>query len=300
MRNILYLFVMFFFAVSCSGAAETSQIVEEYNQTTDFSRSEADLQFSVISDGLRNAVSIDYVSTENSLYIVEQGRNRILKLTTGGIRTDSVGTRGSGDSRFDAPSSIDATNGLQVFVADRNNARIQVFERRLAYLSTITPPSDRQGINPVFFRPEAISVNSFGDIFVYDGESQQILKYDRNGRFQLVVSLSVFDLETPLRSIQSFEDRLYLLERDRGLIHEITAQGGYRGFSPASQGLKAMYIYEDQIWGVTNNDLIVFNLNGRPIHRYSHNVTGNVTGVAVSRSRVFILTANTLKSVSKP
>lgn len=301
MRIILQLMVIAFVALACSGQAKTSHSTEEDIFRKEVAeRSDAELQFITIDSGLRSVVAIDYVSTDNSLFIVEQGRNRILKIDERGVRTDSLGRRGLGDYRFDAPSSIDATNGLQIFVADRNNARVQIFERRLSYLSTITPPSDRQGINPVFFRPEAIAVNNFGDIFVYDAESEQLLKYDRNGRFQLSVSLSVFDLELPIRSITSFEDRLFLLEKGRGLFHEITAQGGYRGFAAASSGLRAFYIHGEQIWGATDSDLIVFNLNGRPLHRFTHNITSRIQGIAVSRNQVYVVTSAALKTIEKP
>ncbi|MCH8556178.1 MAG: hypothetical protein LAT84_00080 [Balneolia bacterium] len=301
MRIVLQLLMMAFGALACSGQAETSHIAEDENVSSQVvERTDAELQFRTINSGFRSAVAIDYVSTDNSLFVVEQGRNRILRIDDRGVRTDSVGSRGLGDYRFDAPSSIDATNGLQIFVADRNNARVQVFERRLSYLSTITPPSDRQGINPVFFRPEAVTVNNFGDIFVYDAESEHLLKYDRNGRFQLSVSLSVFDLELPLRSIASFEDRLFLLEMGRGLFHEITAQGGYRGFAAASSGVRAFYVRGEKIWGATDTDLIVFNLNGRPLHRFTHNITADIQGIAVSRNQVYIITSGALKAIEKP
>ena len=118
----------------------------------------------VLADGLRDAVAIDAVPGQNRIFVVELGRHRLLVLDGSGARIDSVGVRGRSDYRFDGPADVDATNGLQVFVTDRNNARIQRFDRRLSYLSTISPATQSSS-GAGFFRPGPVAVNAFGEIF---------------------------------------------------------------------------------------------------------------------------------------
>jgi hypothetical protein len=297
MKNVLSLFLILLLA-GCSGSGQT----EDRSEARDIQtlREGADLEFRLIDTGYRNAVSIDYTSSDDVLFIVEQGRNRILRLSSDGIRTDSVGSRGSGDYRFDRPSSVDATNGLQIFVADQNNARIQLFERRLSYISTIRAPGDRQGINPVFFSPALVTVNSFGDVFVYDAESGQILRYNRNGRFDLAIPLSVTEFEGRAGTLDTHEDRLFIGERESGLLHEFSARGAYRGFLPASRGFRSIYIKAGRIWGADNESVKVLNLNGRELFSFSHNVPDEISGIAVSRRQIFLLTQSGLYSAENP
>jgi len=303
MRKIIYLIALFgFTSLSCTGSQESStpEHLEHATMGVLDGKSDADLLFYALDGGYRNARSIDYVSSEDHLYIVEQGRNRFLRLTSDGLRIDSVGSRGVSDYRFDSPEYIDATNGFQIFIADKNNSRVQLFGRRLAYLSSIIPPSERQGINPVFFSPTAVTANTFGDVFIYDSESHHILKYDRNGRFQLSFPLSLFEVDLPLRALVSLEDRLYITEHDSGLMHILTTQGGYKGFAAGSEGLRGIYVRNERIWGVTADRILVFNTNGRLLHSFSHNINEPVQGIAVSSSRIFVLTSSSLSAVQTP
>jgi len=219
-----------------------------------------------------------------------------LTLDPTGRRTDSLGSRGSGDYRFDRPSAIDATNGLRIYIADRQNNRIQLYDRRLSFLSTIKPPSDRQGINPVFFSPAAVSVNAFDDIHVYDADSDQILIFDRNGRYQSLIALNAFDIELPIRTLITHEDRLFLLENERGLIHELSSRGGYRGFTAGAPDVRAMFFRDQRIWAASAEKLYVINLEGRVERSMTHDFTETINGLAVSRNRIYILGPNGLSA----
>src|SRR5258708_1273006 len=67
------------------------------------------------------------------------GNSRVVKIAKDGTWVKSVGTHGSGKDQFSTPHgiSVDKGEGL-VYVADRANLRIQVYDTDLNYKKTIT------------------------------------------------------------------------------------------------------------------------------------------------------------------
>jgi len=64
-----------------------------------------------------------------SVYVVDQGRTRIVKFNSDGQVVRTWGSKGNRDGQFDDPTSVavDTTNN-KVYVADPINRRIQIFD----------------------------------------------------------------------------------------------------------------------------------------------------------------------------
>jgi DNA-binding beta-propeller fold protein YncE len=71
-----------------------------------------------------------------------------------------------------------ARNGIDVFVADYGNHRIQRFDRHLSYIATL---STRDSPNPDerFGYPTDVTVSRLGDLFICDSENSRIVKVNR-------------------------------------------------------------------------------------------------------------------------
>jgi DNA-binding beta-propeller fold protein YncE len=69
------------------------------------------------------------IGSDDSVYVVDSGRNRIVKFSPDGQVLASWGSEGSGDGQFKGFSSVavDPINN-KVYVADSLNSRIQVFD----------------------------------------------------------------------------------------------------------------------------------------------------------------------------
>lgn len=114
------------------------------------------------------------------IYVSDLRTNEIYKLDTLGNELKSIGGYGWSASSFDNPSDLFA-NTLNVYVADRNNDRIQIFDKDLNYLSEI---SSNKGNEKFQFRfPGAVGVNSQGDLFLLDTDNARILKFNFRGEF---------------------------------------------------------------------------------------------------------------------
>lgn len=69
------------------------------------------------------------VAPDGSFYVSDGYRNsRIMKFSASGHYLFSWGTKGSGPGQFDLPHSLDLDSNGNVYVADRENSRIQVFD----------------------------------------------------------------------------------------------------------------------------------------------------------------------------
>ena len=119
------------------------------------------------------------VAVSNDGHILVTDQHRIQKLTFTGICVKAVGSlnHGSGQLQFNYPGGITVhpTTG-QIFVADGNNERIQVFNNDLSFSHTITLHGD----GPY---PGDVSLDSEGNLYVADYDNNCIKKYTTTGEF---------------------------------------------------------------------------------------------------------------------
>lgn len=105
----------------------------------------------------------DVAVADNGDIFVADGHfnNRVVKYSADGKFVKSWGQPGTGPSEFDMPHSIDIDSKGRVFVADRGNSRIQIFDQDGHYLD-----SWRQ-----FGRPSGIYITADDRLFVADSQS---------------------------------------------------------------------------------------------------------------------------------
>jgi hypothetical protein len=105
----------------------------------------------LVADGLRNA--------------------RIAKFDRNGTFVKQWGTRGNGPGQLSGPHGIDADRNGRVYVADRGNNRVQVFDQNGAVLDVW--PNIR-------FPNHIVALQDA--VWVSDGTNARLLKYDANGK----------------------------------------------------------------------------------------------------------------------
>jgi hypothetical protein len=97
---------------------------------------------------------------------------RVVKFDRNGRFLMAWGTKGKGPGEFDLPHSIDVDRNRRVYVADRSNRRIQVFDENGTYLDQW--PNVRM--------PFHIMISADQHLWVVDGATNKFLKYDLNGK----------------------------------------------------------------------------------------------------------------------
>ena len=107
-----------------------------------------------------------------SVYVTNAGTNKVVKFEYTGGNLDfvkSAGSQGSGSSSFNGPAGIAADSCGNLWVADRNNNRIQILDKDLSFTSRFTASFDRPtGV--------AFGTNT-KQLFVVDSANAQVQKF---------------------------------------------------------------------------------------------------------------------------
>ena len=122
------------------------------------------------------------VAPDGSFFVSDGYVNsRIVKFSPEGRFLATWGTRGSGPDQFNVPHSVALDKQGRVYVADRGNARLQIFDSAGDFIA------EWKGAQ--IGRPWAVRVGEDGSVYVVDGGDQRvwwpdrarILKFDTSG-----------------------------------------------------------------------------------------------------------------------
>ena len=123
------------------------------------------------------------IADDGSFYVSDgYGNSRVVKFSADGTYITSWGSKGTEPGQFDVPHSIALDSEGRVYVADRGNARLQIFDESGQF---ITEWKDKS-----LGRPWAVRISATGDVFIIDGGDQaqfwpdraRILKLDPEGK----------------------------------------------------------------------------------------------------------------------
>lgn len=130
-----------------------------------------------------DAVSMSCVST-GDIFVLDQKNSDIYKINKNGNTIKEFGGKGWGDYEFDDPTDITSSFLLEVFVTDRNNLRVQQYDRSLNYVQSFSKSliSDRD----IRLRPKATAVSSQGNIFILDTEGNRVLKLNSRQKIEKI------------------------------------------------------------------------------------------------------------------
>ena len=141
------------------------------NKTTIGSKGSGELQF----EDPRGITIIGEI-----VYIAESVGHRIHKLTTGGEFLGTFGEKGTGMGQFNSPCDIKISPEGKVYVADRNNSRIQVFHSDWTVSHII---DGKVSGDSSFTNPEGISLDLCGNVHVTGDGSNSVTVFSASGQF---------------------------------------------------------------------------------------------------------------------
>ena len=119
--------------------------------------------------------------TPDNFILVSDGKHRIQKISMDGDCVASVDEEGSGRRQFNCPDGI-AISPItgQVYIADRNNHRIQVLNPDLTFSYSF---GGKGSANGRFQYPCDVAIDSQGLVYVTDAHNHRIQKFTPNGKF---------------------------------------------------------------------------------------------------------------------
>ena len=143
-----------------------------------------------------------FVTLGDTIYIADSGNNRIRRIIAGTITTiagnDTAGFTGDGapadSAQLNAPSDVVLDSDGTVYIADTNNHRIRTISRVDSTITTLAG-SSTGGFsgdgdipsNAQLAFPEAVFVDSSGNVLVADRFNQRIRRINANGNITTLV-----------------------------------------------------------------------------------------------------------------
>jgi DNA-binding beta-propeller fold protein YncE len=167
------------------------------------------------------------VDIYGNVYVLNTEKNTIFMIDSRGHLVRELGGAGWGNEQFDHPSGIWARNGMNVFVADYGNHRIQRYDRTLSYVSTFTTRAEDDPRTRFGF-PTDVSVSRLGDLFLCDTENVRILKVNRFTHVERIFGGfggGEGRLQEPTQLEVGPNDHVYVLDEDRVVVFD--AFGNY-------------------------------------------------------------------------
>jgi hypothetical protein len=168
----------------------------------------------------KNATSF-YINSAGVVFVTDDVTDEVYQLDTLGNMIYLIGGYGWEINAFDDPVDVFA-DALKVFVTDKNNHRIQRFDKNLNFIFQFyTRESDIQ--EERFGYPLSAVPSNLGDVFILDSENNRIIKFDLFGNF--IQDIGGYDygsyfLTNPKRLAISMQNNIYVLDGNEIYIYD--------------------------------------------------------------------------------
>lgn len=177
---------------------------------------------------VKNAQSLT-IGFSGELYIADTGNHRLIKLNSKGEYLQHIGGFGWKANQFDTPVDIVTADGLNLYVADYNNQRIQRYGKNFEFISSLGDSkidrlsSDQTGKTAVQISyPSGVAVTSLGDLFFTESEKGTVYKINRFGSVDAVFggfTSSTGGLHKPSK-LCATKKRVYVVDEIKIVVYD--------------------------------------------------------------------------------
>lgn len=247
------------------------------------------------------------VDPHGNIYVVDGGSHEVVKLAGNDGKVARVGGYGWDDLGFDRPSDIVAPNGLDIYVADYGNHRIQRFDRNLSFVARYPSTEATTETRPVVY-PRGVGVSRFGSVFVADADNNQISRLTFKGVEQTFGGRGsgAGRLKKPTRVRVSQDDRVYVQDENVLMVYD-TFGNFIRTYSfPAPLRIisfaldgPGIYILDSCQVSRVMNDGTLFKIQ-RAVCDSSANTIEVPVDLAVVHNTLYVLTRSRVRIVALP
>lgn len=254
---------------------------------------------SLIADGelgeFQNASAFSF-SKLNVIYVTDISTNEVYKLNLSGIVENFTGGYGWNTGNFDMPVDV-FSNTLNVYVTDKNNNRIQIFDRDLNFLSDFK--GDRADNSEYHFAyPLSAEVSPLGDLFVLDSDNSRILKYNLSGEFLQVIGnyeAGSFALENPVKLSISDNGNLYVLNQGKIFIFDQFGSGQAKiNVIPNAVNIN---ITDNRLCVNSTDEIFALSIGSEnKFTKFNPAIEDSIVEAAIIKNKLYVLTTNSIYS----
>ncbi|HEX9657892.1 MAG TPA: NHL repeat-containing protein [Bacteroidota bacterium] len=245
------------------------------------------------------------IDISGAFYVLDGHASTITKISPEGKILARIGGPGWDNDRFDQPSGIWARNGLDIFVADYGNHRIQRFDRDLSFVSSFST-RESENANERFGYPADVALSRLGELYICDTENVRVIKVDRRNRVELSfggVDAGKGRLTSPRKLAIGPGDHLFVL--DDAIVREFDAFGNYLRDLIPREFLSPISLFGDEeALVVCDRDSLRFYVGRGSQSFFLDELLGNerrvVRDFSISKGSVFFLTETGVTAVPDP
>ncbi len=236
------------------------------------------------------------VTPEGGIFVVDPGRQSVIFYSTAKAEAHSVGGYGWLPGSFDRPTGV-ASDGVNVYVADYGNHRIQRFDRRLNFISALST-HDTSDAALRFGYPRGVALTGFGDLLILDGENHRLLKFTAGSRFDPLFAAAGINqgMLGDLVNVRVTPGGTIVLG-ERGALHVLDLFGNELRVirDDRLKDLQGFDADDHRIVAVTDSALLWLSMNGTqpeaitPVHLMSEHAVRGMRDVALQGDLLYLL-----------
>lgn len=152
-----------------------------------------------------NPVGLNYAG--GHLYVTDVGDQTVKVFSSAGELKRKIGGPGIAPAMFQYPNATARADDGTIYVADSNNSRVQVFNKKGRYLSLLKPPEKEK-----FSLPRGLAFDRLGRIHVVDTLKSRVFVFSPDHRF-----LFTYGSGQKNESNLAYPNGIFI-DRDTGLI----------------------------------------------------------------------------------
>ena len=235
------------------------------------------------------------VGTQGTIYVLDADENKVSLFSNLQDAPKTLGGFGWSSSSFDKPTGV-ATDGVNIYVSDFGNHRIQRFDREFNYISSLST-RDTSDISSRFGYPLDIALSEIGDLFILDGENIRVMKFNSQGSFERAfgdINAGKGKLQNPMK-LMATNYRIYVGDKNKILVYDYFGNylgsvgdgilSNLTGFTILKNGLIAAS--NDSIWWFTREG--IFQKKSSRSHIISGDRIDQIQDIAWKGDQLFIL-----------
>jgi len=234
------------------------------------------------------------ISPTGAIFVTDLEKNELLKLDKNGKVIAFVGGFGWDNSSFDNPIDVYA-NTLRIYVADKNNNRIQIFDKYLNYLSSFS--NEKLEDDESFAYPNGFGISNQGDYFILDSDNNRVLKYNLNGEFLIKIGdtdAGQYSLSNPKALAISPDGKVFVINNNQIFVYDQYGTGLLKintKFSPSNINITSYYLT------INSDSLIEFTDLSKPATKFNKFVPeetfstkNKIVEASVFQNKIYVLT----------
>ena len=239
-----------------------------------------------------------YINPAGYIYVTDIDTDEIYVLDTLGNMILGIGGYGWSNSAFDTPVDIFA-DALKIFVADKNNHRIQRFDKNLNFIFQVST-RESEIEEERFGLPLSAVISNLGDIFILDSENSRIIKFDLFGNF--IQNFGGYDygsysLEQPKQLAVSMQNNIFVIDNNQIIIFD--AYGNSIGRAEGIEDFISIRIIFNWLTVCTEEKIFLANLkypdlNIKEVFLEGLDYKPEIVSALIFNSKLYVLAKNSI------